>query len=180
MTDNHHNDHHNAHESWELEGSYSPDNYYTYSVDGKGHKEKYNLPVPPSVYGRIGELIASKKVAQYRTPQDFIRDAIIHRLAYLNDFLKDAGIAEAIKHEMLLSQIEDQARTQRQLESLVTRTQEELELAYGRQDRVMMKSIFERVEYFINDVREPYHSDIENTVKKYRRLLRDMPIARIH
>lgn len=169
-----------AHESWDLETSYSPEKYYTYSVDARGHKETIRVPFPPSVYGRIGELIASKRVSQYRTPQDFIRDAVIHRLEYLNDFLKDVGIADTIKHEMLLSQVEDEARQQRQLESLVKRTAEELEIAYGRQDRTMMKSIFERVENFIDDIRDPYRTDIELCVKQYQKRLSEMPIRRIH
>lgn len=64
---------------------YSPNAFYTHATDEKGHSSGYRLSVPPFVAAEISELIASRKVAEYTTPQHFLRDAAFHRLQWVTD-----------------------------------------------------------------------------------------------
>jgi hypothetical protein len=63
---------------------YDPSTIYTASTkDGVG--EKLVTRVPPSILGEIAAIIQSRLVPEYRTAQDLVRDALIHRLIYLTE-----------------------------------------------------------------------------------------------
>jgi len=69
--------------SWDtdLPSTYSPDNLYTQSVDGKGHGDLLHVRMKSWITSKISQLVVSRKFG-YKTPQDFVRDAIVHRLQY--------------------------------------------------------------------------------------------------
>lgn len=50
------------------------------AADHQGHSVNLRVKVPVEWSGAIAELTASKSWPEYKTPQDFIRDAIHHRL----------------------------------------------------------------------------------------------------
>lgn len=62
---------------------YSADRFYTDATDKHGVSAKMQITIPPSLHGEISELIASRNVPNYRTMADFGRDAVFHRLKYL-------------------------------------------------------------------------------------------------
>lgn len=64
---------------------YSPDKFYTHATDKKGHCVSIRTAVPPNLSSEIDTLIASRKYPDYKTPQDFVRDAVFHRLQWLNE-----------------------------------------------------------------------------------------------
>jgi hypothetical protein len=66
---------------------YSTNSFYTGSRDKHGHATTLRVNIPPSVMNDLQELIASRRVAAYKTAQDFARDALIHRMKYLIDEL---------------------------------------------------------------------------------------------
>lgn len=74
------------HDTTETDG-YTPDAFYTQSSDKKGHNVSANLPrtfrVPPQLAHQI-ELLISDPRNPYDGKAAFVRDAIVHRLAYLN------------------------------------------------------------------------------------------------
>lgn len=90
---------------------YKLDHFYVDSTDKRGHNEKVQITVSPSVYGEIGSLVGDPKFAEYRTMADFVRDAIIHRLHYLSTEFETTPELE----RLVLLQIElaDMARQQR-------------------------------------------------------------------
>jgi ribosomal protein S6 len=61
--------------------AYDRDNIYAHSTDQKGHYEQMRVKVTPGIEAEIAELVASK-VRGYRTPEDFVRNAIVHQLHY--------------------------------------------------------------------------------------------------
>jgi hypothetical protein len=70
-------------DTWETDfpSSYDPDRIYSQSVDAKGHSALLHVRVKPWIASKISELIAARKL-DYKTPQDFVRDALVHRLHY--------------------------------------------------------------------------------------------------
>lgn len=79
--------------TWELDyPEYSPDNFYTRATDGKGHSELVHVKLPPHVASALAAIVQSRAVPEYRTTQDLIRDAVVHRLHYL----RSSGAAEGI------------------------------------------------------------------------------------
>lgn len=65
--------------------TYSVDKFYVRASDGKGHSMNVQVPLSTSTYGIITGLLAGKDFPAYKTIQDFIRDAVIHRARYLTE-----------------------------------------------------------------------------------------------
>lgn len=70
---------------------YDIDKFYTRSTDGKGHSENVQAKLSPAMIGEIGELLHAR-VLPYKTVQDFIRDACIHRAKYVHALLETKRI----------------------------------------------------------------------------------------
>jgi|SRR5215469_2129601 len=67
---------------------YNPDEYYIHSRDTKGHGAHIRTQVPTNVARQIAVLIADPRLP-YKTPADFVRDAIVHRIAKVEADLPD-------------------------------------------------------------------------------------------
>ena len=70
-----------ARDEWLLD-DYDPDQIHRKSVDGRGHSYRGQVRLPDSWNGIVGAMIARGDLPEYRTPQDFFRDAIYHRMVY--------------------------------------------------------------------------------------------------
>lgn len=69
--------------------TYDPEEFYVASTNSKGFGSSFRIKVPPEVIGEIGALVAARVIPLYRTPADFHRDAMVHRLHQVHDLLKD-------------------------------------------------------------------------------------------
>jgi hypothetical protein len=67
---------------------YDEGEYYIHSTDRKGHGSSLRVQVPPDIARRIHVLIVDPRLP-YKTPNDLIRDAIVHRIAKLESDLPD-------------------------------------------------------------------------------------------
>lgn len=69
---------------------YDPNQFYPYSRDAKGHSQPFRVDVPDGELNEMWEIVnASQGI--YRTPQDFVRDAIVHRAKYLGEMFSEGG-----------------------------------------------------------------------------------------
>jgi hypothetical protein len=76
---------------------YSADRFYVDATDGRGHSEKVHAALPPGIHSQLGALIAGRTVPTYRTMADFVRDAIIHRLHWMDE---NYEITEELQDEL--------------------------------------------------------------------------------
>lgn len=58
---------------------YDPSTFYIHSTDKRGHSKTVRFSMPPDHLHRIQNFIADRRYP-YQTQQDFIRDAIVHRI----------------------------------------------------------------------------------------------------
>ena len=75
---------------------YNPNGFYTQASDGKGHSGKLTVKIPVNVAGEIANVYQSGKIPEIRNAQDFVRDAIIHRLHQLQPILDDPDLERQI------------------------------------------------------------------------------------
>ena len=76
--------------SWGTEDPhYSPDKFYTRGSDGQGNSSVSHVRMAPEVVGEIQSIIERRVIPEYRTAADLIRDAVVHRLKYLEDNVID-------------------------------------------------------------------------------------------
>lgn len=64
------------------DGAYDINQFVT-GPAGSTDSESIRVRLPLAQIGKIGEIIASKEIPEYRHPNDFIRDAVHHRLYWL-------------------------------------------------------------------------------------------------
>lgn len=101
------------------DSSYSPSNFYTTTKDSQKESVNYSLRIPGATYSRMQKLVESRQLSSYETISDIIRDAIHHRIQYLetekmvsrDDTLRRARIIqERINEEIHNSRFEDNIR----------------------------------------------------------------------
>lgn len=66
-----------------LSGGYSPTQFYT----GSGGREHSSITIslPETIMSQIRAIVQQRTIPAYRTYQDFVRDAVHHRLQYIAD-----------------------------------------------------------------------------------------------
>ena len=109
----------------ELNSSYSLANFYTSATDAKGGSVHENFRLQAWISESIAQLVASRQIPQYKTKADFFRDAMVHRLSYLE---KERGIRSAnttlrrlLANDVLLREEEMMQSLDAQLKSLEDR-----------------------------------------------------------
>ena len=65
---------------------YAKDKIYTRSTDGHGHSDPLYVKLSPALMAVVCEAV--EKVDGYRTKADVIRDALIHRMHEVNEWMK--------------------------------------------------------------------------------------------
>lgn len=112
-------------------GGYARNRYYMKATDGHGHSDNMQVKVTQQIGGMVGALVASGTTA-YRTPQDFIRDAIVHRLHDIHEMGKAGAIAGQLPEVIALAAME-QAKVERDSrDDMCKRTGVEIELLIQR------------------------------------------------
>ena len=155
--------------AWETVGAeYSRDQFHTRSTDGHGHQRHLRVNLPPNLFARMNQLIG--EFSAYRTPQDVARDAIYHRLKYLNDHVVrdpqfDHVLAiEARKNE--LSRLQDELQATREL---VDAARETVAVAAKNEDWIALSTAIEMAELEIDGLREPYATQLQEVVRDARK-----------
>jgi len=71
-----------------VEQEYDQAKFYQAATDKRGHSKSVRFSLPPDQMYRLAVLVANDKTP-YQTTQDFIRDAIVHRLHWIENNLPD-------------------------------------------------------------------------------------------
>lgn len=90
---------HTGPDPWDLDDGtgYDPSKFYTKASTTKGDKgENWQVMVPSSVASQLTAMIQGGKIKHYATRQDFIRDAIYHRLHDIAEMLNDTQLARKL------------------------------------------------------------------------------------
>lgn len=90
--------------SWDMqdpEGAYDPNKRYTQSTDKKGHSAWLKLRVPTQIGAEIARIVQSGKIPEYGSAQDLARDAVVHHLHAINQYLEDEQLDRVLTLTML-------------------------------------------------------------------------------
>jgi hypothetical protein len=80
---------------------YNVDDVYAHSTDDKGHYERIRVKLSPALEAMMAEIVANDP--RYRTPEDFIRDAMVHRAHYHRTTMP--ALTPVITHEMMTAKL---------------------------------------------------------------------------
>lgn len=153
---------------------YSLDKFYTKSTDGKGISETKYVKLPPSLIGEIGELIAQRKIPDYRTDADFIRDAIVHRLRYVAEMVADGKLQGVVNRQVMLNENMRVMQDMEECQMIVTTHRDSFEKAVQVKDAIMLEVALDAAEGNLDVLREAYQVELRGLIKDYRRELNRM------
>lgn len=148
---------------------YSPDHFYTRATDNRGHSREFRVPVPQDL-GALVEM-CWRAIPDYRSPADFIRDAIIHRGQYLADSYGRLELTDGLVRQRVMAELERMEIEQEQEAVYVARMNDVLdeEIARGSKRGVALAAI--NIATFMEHSSPRYHADMERMADTARRWL---------
>lgn len=118
---------------------YDPFKFYTRSRDSKGEHFSVRFNEPGDLAYQISEIVQSRRIPEYKTHQDFHRDADYHRACFLRDEFKIHSLEKPLYVYRLLAEEEQrqtQVRASRELVDLLRKRLGEAQSAHDKQDAV--------------------------------------------
>lgn len=148
------------------EGDYDEKNIYTRATDDSGHKETFHTPVPPLLFAQVNQL--ANDIPWYRSPQDLVRDAIVHRVRWLTENQDDPELRRLFIPILMDANIAYEEEKQAANEAAVERLKKALQTSVVKQDESLREKVLEWAEGQVDEFREPYRSEIRKTIKEYK------------
>lgn len=169
---------HHQHDSWDATATssnmgYDPHEFYTSSSDKKGHQQQFRVNVPPSLGSEIAQLVQSQRIPAYRTAQDVIRDALIHRLQWLRDH--GHPISRDMQHELDLQMAKVKAQTKLQrvqeAEEYLDTIQEVFASLVGPDSRDDLRRELVEASLYVESLPRGFQHKAEAIIEKYKAYL---------
>lgn len=149
------------------ERGYRPERFYTRSLDKRGHGENLRVRVPQGIDSQM--YAAVKEIAQYDSLQDLIRDAVVHRLEYLQHHY---ALTDDVRRMVELERMEaDSDRAVAEVQSMsasVKQLDEALKEHYEAHDWQMFADELIRGDERAEWLREPYQQRALDVLREWR------------
>lgn len=146
---------------------YSDRNFYTHSSDKQGHSVSVKMQIPKNVAGQLSRVIGSGAIPEYRSNQDFYRDAIFHRAHQVGRWIDDGELVREVTMMILKAEEDQIAQQKKDAHDLIEVTQQNLEEALSRGDIARVRAhIKDRMEKS-SSVPEAYREEYVGMLKKY-------------
>lgn len=159
-----------------LPNDYRLDRYYTRTnltqADGSAHNIQAKLPA--GIHGEIEALVQSRRIPQYRTAQDVVRDAVVHRLKWVAEQIKAGTLEAAVDTEAMTARIEHVRHQRHQLDRVVRDVEEELKAASTRQDLGAVADVVRMAWDWAENLREPYATEMAQIARQGQETLNRM------
>lgn len=164
---------------WDLaqKPGYHLEEFYCRATDGHGHSEAMNLKLSPGVTGQIAAIVASGKLPTYRTPQDFARDAIVHRLKYVGELMKLEKVLGVVDLNVTLSKIDVLRRYRMEQEAVVIQFRDECEAAVDRGDLRHLDELLNLGQDAAEGLKSGYLDEMTEHLDRYGRVASRMRSA---
>lgn len=167
-----------ADDGWGVTDEYDIGSFYCRSTDHRGHSNNLRVRVKPEVSGEVAALVASGTIPEYTTSQDFIRDAIVHRMRWLAENMENPALRARLSEAVRRAAIDESTARYTTLidsfEEFVGRTKEVCERALRFDDHAGIAAYLHEVIEYANNTREPYSGMLLKVVEHYRSQLKDV------
>ena len=105
---------------------YNPLAFYTQASDKQGHSAKITVKLPVNVAGEVASAVQSGKIPDYKTTQDFLRDAVIHRLHAIQSQLDDPDLERKITMWTIANEALRKRQEREQYSEMIVAIEEEV------------------------------------------------------
>ena len=131
-----------ARSSWDTEDAddwYDEKKFYVHSQDSHGHSHYARIWIPKNVAGLIGRVVNSGQVSEYRSTQDFYRDAMLHRAHRVAQWIDDEELEAEAGVLAMASEEESIERAKKDAEDLIEKIRVNLQAAWENREYEWME-----------------------------------------
>lgn len=170
-------------DAWDVDDpkSYSIDKIYTEAIDKKHNTgEPMRAKVRTSHVEMMSMIVAKEWVPEYHTTQDFIRDAIYHRMQYWSERISDGELRRVVTEEggrMAMIRFDQQIATS---EDFVTSSRRVLERAARTGDTGVMENALTEVAERLETARMPYLLELREMYREFGKKYQELKDAQKH
>lgn len=154
---------------WELEnGGYKIEGFYPGSTNKHDHSSMVHLKIAPHVHAKAMELVTQCGIPEYRTVQDFYRDAALHRMKWLAEKYKDADLLAFVDRQVTVAALDRINQQHAEWVAVIEQVTDTLKRLkdYGDGDSTAM--LIDSMTPNIAIMREPYSTNLANVLDQYR------------
>lgn len=139
-------------------GEYSVDDVWTKATDKQGHSAYLRVPIPKHWAGEVSAIIESNRFG-YRNQQDFVRDAVYHRLHWAAQIIRDDRFLATLGHDRLTARVDFYMYESQQHAEFMDRLDEAQRVAQVTVDHQEFAKILDLLRDEAESLlREPYRS----------------------
>ena len=150
---------------------YAEDRIYTRSVDKRGFGSSQRTKFPPEVLAEMGKIVAKEWVPEYGSVQDFVRDAVIHRLHYWSQRISDKQLSRVVTAERRISMLEHATREVQNMTAMVAAFEDSFKVAVMAGDAEILEDLMTHISEAMMIAREPYASKLRAIMLNYEEAL---------
>lgn len=164
-------------DAWDVDDpkTYSIDKIYTEAIDKKHNAgEAVRAKVRSSHVEMMAMIVAKNWVPEYNTVQDFIRDAIYHRMHFWSERITDGELRRVVTEEGTRLALERFERQMIEGEELVTSSKRVLERAAKVRDIQILESTLTEIGERLETARTPYLEDLQKLYREYGRKCQEL------
>lgn len=147
---------------------YDPHHFYTHSQDKKGHSFHLRVNFPKPLAGAIGALIQTGIIPQYRTIEDFARDAIYHRSKQIALAIDDEDLDRTVDMAMMLADELHLIAIQDEAESFIAAVKTNAARLWEQGERAGLRKYLVDREPFVDSIPSPFSGELKDVIAEYR------------
>lgn len=151
-------------------GGYDPDEIHTTSQDDHGHSIHLRVHAPKTWGAIMGQVIESDMWPEYRSNQDIIRDALYHRLQWIDD-QKDRShipsIAQALARARLQRKLAQDAADAEEWMTFSNDIQTTLNRRIAAGDFAGIKEFIQDAVPAVESFQEPYRTQLADQLRNF-------------
>ena len=150
--------------------SYGPEKLYTKGTDGRGNSHEVRVRMPPTVVGQIQSMVEQRLIPEYKTSADFVRDAVIHRLKWLeeNSLAENSDTARRMRGVVASAELQRLADEMRDADEQVDMAKQNLKAAHKTGNERMLRRAVEHCWDIAEGLEEPWKSRVEEEIREYQ------------
>lgn len=167
-------------DAWETDDprTYSIDKIYTEAIDKRHNMgESMRVKVRSDQVEQIAKIVAKDWVPEYATSQDFIRDAIYHRMVYWSEKISDGELRRIVTVERQRIAFERNEKQVAEGFAMCDSAERALKVAASVRDLTMLEDNLTELAEAIENARTPYLERLQllytDYGKKYQGLVEE-------
>lgn len=149
---------------------YSPRNFYTQSSDKQGHSSPVKMQIPKNLAGQVSRVVGSGAIPEYRSNQDFYRDAIFHRAHTVGRWIDDAELVREVTMLIIKAEEDQIAQQKKDAHDLIEVTQHNLEDMIHRGDIARLREHIKDRLGKSSSIPESFREEYVGLLKKYEKM----------